>query len=433
MKSGYESQLLVTYQKAAENPSSMRARGIPRDYLFSQTEWYPVAESQKAKMLDEIRNLPEHQVLNTSIDDLCDYLLKKYRIDVPVLDEPGIHVDSHDTQVDRADMFGDRYIASGTQIDVVVPFTGDGESFAIRPTTASLNPPRAVVSGEILQMSITGVDLNADQVRGQIQSALTEIQTHLDCLRSNAAALNNELKPLARTQVEQRRQKFLADRNLVAALGFPLKQRDDAPRTYRAPEVRRRINPTPPPASTAPFTPESTLSIEDYEHILSVMTDMALVMERSPSAFQTMGEQDLRQHFLVQLNGHYEGQATGETFNYSGKTDILIRNNGKNIFIAECKFWDGPKKLTATVDQLLSYLSWRDTKTAIVIFNRQKNFSRVLAEIVSTMKAHPNFKRDLGATSETSSRYVFAHEDDPNREIFITVLAFEVPQPATSA
>jgi hypothetical protein len=48
------------------------------------------------------------------------------------------------------------------------------------------------------------------------------------------------------------------------------------------------------------------LATGDYEHILSVTTNMALVMERSPSAFEAMGEEDLRQHFLVQLNGHYD-------------------------------------------------------------------------------------------------------------------------------
>jgi hypothetical protein len=57
------------------------------------------------------------------------------------------------------------------------------------------------------------------------------------------------------THVDRRRQKFLADHNLVAALGFPLKPRDDAPRTYRAPDVQRRIKVAPPPASTAPFKP----------------------------------------------------------------------------------------------------------------------------------------------------------------------------------
>ena len=50
---------------------------------------------------------------------------------------------------------------------------------------------------------------------------------------------------------------------------------------------------------------------------------MVAVIERSPAAFRRMKEGELRQHFLVQLNG-YEGQATGETFNFEGKTHVLI-------------------------------------------------------------------------------------------------------------
>jgi len=99
------------------------------------------------------------------------------------------------------------------------------------------------------------------------------------------------------------------------------------------------------------------------------MQNMVTVIERSPSAFKNMQEEDIRQHFLVQLNGQYEGQATGETFNLEGKTDILIRVEGKNIFIAECKFWKGPESLKKAIDQLLDYTTWRDTKTAIVVFN----------------------------------------------------------------
>jgi hypothetical protein len=62
----------------------------------------------------------------------------------------------------------------------------------------------------------------------------------------------------------------------------------------------------------------------------------------------------------------FKAQATGETFNFQGKTDILIRVEAKNVYIAECKFWKGEKTLLATLDQLLSYLSWRDTKAALL-------------------------------------------------------------------
>ena len=127
------------------------------------------------------------------------------------------------------------------------------------------------------------------------------------------------------------------------------------------------------------------MGIDDYEHILSVLSNMVEVMERSPSAFKGMNEEDLRTHFLVQLNGHYEGQATGETFNYEGKTDILIRADGRNIFIAECKFWTGPAGLTKALDQLLGYTAWRDTKAALLIFNRNRNMSAVLERLTKTV------------------------------------------------
>lgn len=160
---------------------------------------------------------------------------------------------------------------------------------------------------------------------------------------------------------------------------------------------------------------------------MSVIHNMARVMEYSPSAFARMDEESLRFHFLVQLNGHYLGQATGETFNYQGKTDILIRSEGKNIFVAECKFWGGPKKLLETIDQLLTYSCWRDTKVAVILFNRNKDFSKVLVSIPEIIRAHPNFKRELGVLSETNFRYVFAHRDDQNREMVLSVLVFDIP------
>lgn len=152
-----------------------------------------------------------------------------------------------------------------------------------------------------------------------------------------------------------------------------------------------------------------------------------MVMERSPNAFRTMKEEDLRQHFLVQLNGQYEGQATGETFNYQGKTDILIRVDGKNIFIAECKFWKGEKAFLETITQLLGYTSWRDTKTAILVFCRNKKFSDIVQAISGIVAKHPNFKRQLPSKDETASKYTFHQNDDPNRELIITVMAFNVP------
>jgi len=205
-----------------------------------------------------------------------------------------------------------------------------------------------------------------------------------------------------------------------------VRRREGAPETYAVPTVRRKVPAARPPVAGGARKPEPTLTMEEYEHILSVVSNMVVVMERSPQAFAGMKEEDLRQHFLVQLNGQYEGQATGETFNFEGKTDILIRVEGRNIFIAECKFWDGPESLNQAIEQILKYASWRDTKTAILIFNRKKNLSSILGKIGDVVKAQSNYLRTVNV-AETRFRFVLHHRDDKERELILTILVFEVP------
>lgn len=374
------------------------------------------------------------RLLNTSVDDLARYFEKKYQIDVPRLLNEEIVVDQREAKIDVSRdpmrLIHDRsrpFYLTGTEIEVEIPFEGEAEAFQIKPNPYTLNPPRAEIRGNTLAIQVSGLDLKPENVKQEIDRSIASIESYLKNLRQNVVGLNNQLFEEAKTAIEQRRQKLLANRNLVDALGYKMKEREGAARTYTAPEVRRRISPVLPPASSSPYKPEPVLSQDDYEHILGVVENMAHVMERSPTAFLTMDEESLRTHFLVQLNGHYEGQATGETFNYRGKTDILIRSEGKNIFIAECKYWSGQKKLAETIDQLLGYASWRDTKMAIILFNRNKDFSKVLEAIPGAVRSHLNYKRDIPGSSETRFRYCFAHRDDANRELVLSILAFDVP------
>jgi hypothetical protein len=408
------------------------------DYLFTGPDSHSVDRHQRQQMAADIEKVDPDRLLNTSVDDLADYFSNKYKIDVPVLDEENLVVDQREKQIDVSRdpnrLISDRsrpFYITGSEIEVEIPFTGESEVFKIQPNPYSLNPPRASVRGNLVTFSIVGTNLQAEQVKSEIERMVRDIQSNLGNLRANLGGLNGQLAGEARAAIEARRSKLLANRNTVAALGFKMKERQNASKTYAPPEVRKKIGPVMPPASSAPYKPEPALGVSDYEHILGVMQGMTQVMELSPSAFHDVDEEALRSHFLVQLNGHYQGQATGETFNYEGKTDILIRSEGRNIFIAECKFWSGPKKLTETIDQLLGYSSWRDTKTAVVIFNRNRDFSKVLSSIPDTVRAHPQYKKDLPGSTETVFRYLFANRDDRNRELYLTVMAFDVPTPRT--
>lgn len=333
------------------------------------------------------------------------YIADHGETDIDVRNDPYRHI------TDRSRPF----LVKGTYATFAVPFDGEPGLFKYRPSQGYMSRTYGFIKGSEVQLNYNRTDHNSETMRADFEKHIKEIQEYLKWIAADASPFNTTLRSKASQRIEWRKEKLSKDQGMAAGLGFPLKKRQDAPQTYVAPVARRKLPIQKPAATTEPFKLEPQLEFAEYEHILSIVYNMVQVMERSPHAFSTMGEEDLRQHFLVQLNGQYEGQATGETFNYEGKTDILIRCEGKNIFIAECKIWKGPEVFLKTIDQLLGYTAWRDTKTAIIIFNRNKNFTEVIDKIRETVQAHANFKRVVTSySSETGVRCILHQRDDKN-------------------
>jgi hypothetical protein len=407
---------------------------MAQELLFSKYSIFGVIQGQTEALKKKIQEINPAVLLNASEQDLVDALMEEFRLNVPVVKDSELYIaDSGEAQVDVSRdpmrLFLDRsrpFYIPGNKIVIAAPFDGDAEFFRIQPQSHTLNPPRGEIVDHEIHLTYISTDQKPEVIKQQYEAALHLIRENLTWLRESTSQFNSQLEGQIRSQLKARKDRLLADAGMTAALGLPMKKRESLPTTYAVP-VTRRVLKIEEIRVTNDFKPEPVLSTEDYEEILRIMRSMVRVMELSPHAFRDMGEEDLRSHFLVQLNGAFHGGASGETFNFQGKTDILIRVNGRNIFIAECKFWTGEKGFLETIDQLLSYLSWRDTKAAILIFNRNAGFSAVLTKIANAAKTHKHFKRDLGRSDESTFRYVFSQPTDKNREITLTVLAFDVP------
>ncbi|MBK9083103.1 MAG: hypothetical protein IPL88_13975 [Rhizobiales bacterium] len=407
------------------------------DLLFHKGDWFAMQEGWIKALTSAIDSINGDELLNTSTADLVAHLVSEYHFDVPKIYPEELVVAQRETKIDVSQdwtrLINDRsrpFYISGTSVDVEIPFSGQTVGFNIQPSTSNSNKPRAHVGDGVLTFSVAGAGLTADSVKQEIDRTIASIRQYLSWLEGDARIYNKSLEAVATQAIDRRKDKLLKDRSLVAGLGFKMKQRPGTAETFAAPLVRQSLRPAVPKpvASRVPYKPEPTLTDEDYEHILKVLENMVKVMELSPGAFRNIDEESLRTHFLVQLNGQFSGDATGETFNYEGKTDILIKNDGRNIFIGECKFWTGEKGYIETLDQILSYLSWRDTKAAVLMFSRNKEFTGVLEKIVASTPAHPNCKKLLKQRSESSWTYLFGHKDDANREIVITIQAYNVPE-----
>ena len=405
------------------------------DYLFIEYDLLRVIEGQEKAMNDEIDVIEGNRLLNTNLDDLITYFKEKYQLQPPKLLEDKISVDQNEAKIDVSHDFnrlifdrGEPFYITGTKIDFYIPYDGDKDLFKCQPSTRSLNPPKGVVTETDLILTYQTTDHNSDSIKGEFQRTLDQIKSYLKNIEASTTEFNSLIEDKIRARINSRQEKVKNDQGLATSLGFPMRKRDDALQTFVVPDIKRKIIPRMPEPTMPPAKPEPILDIGEYEHIIQIVSNMVTVMERSPKAFVGMGEEDLRTHFLVQLNGQYEGQATGETFNANGKTDILIRVNNKNIFIAECKFWKGEEYFKEAINQLLGYTSWRDTKTAILLFNRNKDTSAVLSQISKIVEDHPKYVKREEYTSETGFRFVMRHNNDNEREAMLTVLVFDIPE-----
>jgi len=412
---------------------------VSQGLLFNTYQIYQVLQGQTEAVKKKVQSIAADKLLNASEHDLVQALIEEFRLSVPAIKTEEIYI-AHSGET-RVDVSGDPmrviftpgpFYVPGSQTVIAVPFDGDAELFKVQPQSYTLNPPRAEIRNGELLLTYVRTDHNGAAIKQEYQDTVNSINQYLRSLSESALQFNGQLETLVTSQLKTRKDRLLADAGMTASIGLPMKKRQGMPTTYAVP-VTRRIPKIEQISVGGSFKPEPTLSREDYEEILRIMRNMVRVMELSPHAFLGMGEEDLRYHLLVQLNGVFQGQATGETFNFQGKTDILISVDGRNVFIAECKFWKGEKAFLGTIDQLLSYLSWRDTKAAVIIFNRNADFSAVLAKIAEIGPKHPNFKRDIGKSDESTFRYVFSQPNDVNREISLTVLTFDIPTASTAA
>jgi len=413
--------------------------------LFSQQHFHEAAQGRKASLVREIMVYDMSAVIATPIEELAKYFEKRYgmnplrlkRDEIHLLDSPK-EVATRERVRDR--VWEDEYVNVNRNyilFTVCVPFEGDVSLFDLRPSSyrnASRQMNATIHGNEIHLPYHALVENRQSDFNSLYEGDVSMIETNLKRLSTDAQNFNQELPALIQQKLNERKQSAEKNSSIIQSFTIPIKKRDDIPTTYAIPEIRRKPS-IIESSKIKTFTPDPALATEEYESILSIIKDMALAMERSPSTFTKLTEEEIRNFFLILLNGHYQGSATGETFNGIGKTDILIRHKNANAFIAECKFWNGQKKMLEAIDQLLGYVTWRDTKTAILLFNKQPDLSVVAMKANETIKQQKNFKAEYKLNSEelknneTTFAYKFVHPSDPDKIIYLTLMAFQINEP----
>ena len=415
----------------------MRSRD---NLLFYEGDLHGTLDNHIRQISEKVNAITKDQFFASPEEDLVEHIFGEMRIEPITLYEDSMEMEQTETRIDVSgyrdrNPFGDRgpIYVQGIRVVVSVPFTGDPVLWKLRPNSyqsvfprADVREPYGETAGHINLEFQQPTDSPPEKIKQDLDNELRSIRFYVDAQRNQVEQFNNMAPDAIRKAVKARRERLKTHDGVADLLGIPLKRRGGAPSVKPIQIKRALVKPLPPPPKSG-YKAEPGITDEDYEHILSVIRHEGRTFESTPKTYSVHDEEELRDIILAHLNGHYQGSATGETFRRSGKTDIRIEDQNRAAFVAECKVWRGAKELLAAVDQLLSYLTWRDCKASILVFNKHNaKFTELLEKVPDTMKSHPNFKRDLGQRGDGEWRFVFTSAEDELRQVIVNVSIFNI-------
>jgi hypothetical protein len=418
-------------------------RGKSRNYLFSDSDLGATLRAQRNQAVESVKGIPRDQFLATSVDTLVEHIVSKNTIAPLVLYEDQMRMEHAETQIDVTGRFdydmgdGGRVTTAGHQLTFYLPFSGDPQLWEMRPSMWISVMPSGEVDARNSRLVITLANTSntaADQYKQELQTRLAGIKQLIASQNQLLQQYHQQLPVEVRASIERRRNEIEKLQGLTAAFDIPLVKKEGMPEFRPIELAKKVVRPLPRPP-IAGYKPEPAITTETYEEILAIIRHAGASFEGTPQTYKPLGEEGLRDNLLSHINVMFEGKATGETFRKYGKTDIRIEEETRSAFVGECKLWGGEQVLIQALDQLLGYLTWRDCKAALVIFNKDvAGFVGVQDTIAAALQRHPKFLRAKDTSRLGEWRFVFQSAEDAAREVIVHVFAFNLyvsPERAT--
>lgn len=273
-------------------------------------------------------------------------------------------------------------------------FTGSFELLQYRATTTLLwHPDNIEIFGDKITFYYDipyteDTEKMMQEVLSQYNKDIDKFKVIISHMNDDINKFNNEIKEKLDKKITEKRKRISVLNEFSKKMAIPLNKSSEAPNLQPIKVIKK----TKPLTTKVIKEDEYYIPDEDYNEILRRIRHIGSSMERVPSTYTKLKEEELRNVIVSQLNVDYEGEVQGESFRNNGKTDICIEYKNRAAFVAECKIWKGKNTLQSTIDQLLGYTTWKDSKLAIILFNKNnKDFFNVINVINDNIKEIKNY------------------------------------------
>ena len=316
------------------------------------------------------------------------------------------------------------YVA-GVKIELVTTFTGP-DVFALRPSRFSTSTPCGYVQNDTIVVGccipMDVLERDRDEAALEMRRAIDRIEAILQHIEADTYNWESQLHDLLKQKIETRRNNCLAMQETSRLLGVRTEDDSADTTTYTVPIPRHQPRKSAsPPRTREPSSAEPRINDEDFASIIANIQRTLALFERLPRGRVKAPEEHLRDGIITTLQPL--GPATGESYSKRGKSDIYLPHDGHAVFLAECKWWQGKKAFAEkALPQLLDrYVIWRDTHTAMILFIRNKNATRVISEAIDAIRSHPRYVTELECIGDVPT-FRFHHDGDEAHFLTLALL-----------
>lgn len=407
---------------------------LENELLFRKKRLFELFHEQLKSLQSEVDKISKEKFLANTDDQIVKHIFSILEIIPLKIDKMKIdRSEPKEINLSKQGPFGERISCPSVEIIISIPFTGNSDLWEYQPSSFDFNPPRGEIqrsrldrlSGNLnLRLGYYHNEFIGEAVNKEVNEVLKSLDFYLQVIEKDIAKHSQEMIQKIQQLVKNRRERLNAILREEDSILIPIKRKSDAPEIRELPIIRKTVK----TLSEKSYN-EISFSISDsnYEHILGLIRNQGATYERTPKTYHIHNEEELRDILLSQLNGFFEGKASGETFRNNGKTDICIEEKNRAAFVAECKIWNGEKKVLEAVDQLLDYLTWRDVKTALIIFNKDvSGFMDLQIRVPEILKSHAHFVNHSSKINNTEWRMKFKSKFDEKSIIEMHIFLFNL-------
>lgn len=395
--------------------------------------------AQKLGIIEnEIRRLSNEYILNVRQEEYINMLVAKHEVSFEIYyTTQRLYYDGDQkkqvTYEEFPGYYGNMITRTLTEykFHLKYKFSGDIDVLRIKPNSYSWNTSFVPLPIEIFDDELTIHFISHEMDKHEIQKQIDKIKEYEfknlekeDGVKKHIQQFNKQLPQ----EIKQIFEKVKAEKGNEHRVLQELGVINHSSASIEVPIVKR-IVPTPQLVEGKNIV-SYHVNENIYKSILKHIYILSKDYERHESAYRGRQEEDLRDLIVSSLNSVFIGtNSSGETFNRTGKTDIITKApDNSNIFIAECKIWRGEKMFLEAIDQLLGYVTWRDTKTALILFVKNSGIVEIIDKAKSTIAQHPCYVNYKTQTGESSFSYIFHTKDDAQSQIALELMIFHYPE-----